>query len=141
MTRSTRHEAKGFSLIELLVAVVVFGLLVGITVPGITGYVRATRLTGAANTLEADLRYAHSLASAQRRTYAVAFSSNTYSLVRLTPLSVFRTRALPQGVACSAPDTAHFYAWGLTDPVAITMSDHDRSSVVHLSTTGTVSHD
>jgi prepilin-type N-terminal cleavage/methylation domain-containing protein len=141
MVRTPRFDAKGFSLSELMVVMAVFGLLAAITVPGVTRYVRAARLEGASNTLAADLRYARSLASAQRKTYAVTFASDTYSLVRVSPPSVVRTRTLPRGVTCSAPDTASFYAWGLTDPVDITVSDHDRSNTVRLSATGSVSND
>ena len=141
MIQTHRPDAKGFSLLELMVVVGVFGLLVAISIPGISGYLRATRIKGAADTMAADLRYARSLSSAQRKTYAVLFNSNTYSLVRMSPLGVVRTRTLPQGVACAAPDTANFYAWGLTDPVAITVSDHDRSRTVRLSATGSVTND
>jgi prepilin-type N-terminal cleavage/methylation domain-containing protein len=141
MSQTHRPDAKGFSLLELMVVVGVFGLLVAVTIPGVSSYLRATRIKGAANTLAADLRYARSLSSAQRKTYAVMFNSSTYSLVRMSPLGVVRTRTLPRGIACTAPDTANFYAWGLTDPVAITVSDHDRSKIVRLSATGSVSHD
>ena len=141
MVQAHRLDARGFSLSELMVVLAVFGLLAAITIPGVSSYIRTARITGTANTLAADLRYARSLASAQRKTYAVMFASNTYSLVRMSPLAVVRTRRLPQGVACTAPDTATFYPWGLTDAVAITVSDHGCSRTVALSATGSVSND
>ena len=138
---TSRHDAKGFSLVELVVVLGIFGILAAITVPAMSGYLRSSRLQGAAATLVSDLRYAHSLASAQRRTFAITFSASSYSVVRLSPFATVRSRSLPRGVACVAPDTARFYAWGLTEPATITISDHGRSSVVRLLTTGSASHD
>jgi prepilin-type N-terminal cleavage/methylation domain-containing protein len=139
--RTSRHDAKGFSLVELAIVVGVFGILVAISVPAMSGYLRSSRLRGAATTLVSDLRYAHTLANAQRRTFAVAFSASSYTVVCLSPLTTVRSRSFPREVACVAPDTARFYAWGLTEPATITISDHNRSNVVRLLTTGSVSHD
>jgi prepilin-type N-terminal cleavage/methylation domain-containing protein len=137
----TGHDARGFSLIELLVVIGVLGLLVAITVPGISGFAGSVRVSGAANTLAADLRYARALASAQRKTYAVTFEASNYSVVRLSPAATVRTRALPRGVACAASDTATFFPWGLTTPTTITVSGNGRSNVVRLTANGSVSHD
>ena len=139
--QTSRHDAKGFSLVELAIVVGVFGILAAITVPTMSGFLRSSRLQGAATTLVSDLRYAHALASAQRKTFAVTFSASSYSVVCLSPLATVRSRSLPRGVACVAPDTARFYAWGLTEPATITISDHNHSNVVRLLTTGSVSHD
>lgn len=139
--RSSRHDARGFSLVELLVAIGILGLLVGMTIPGIAGYTRASRVTGAANTLAEDIRYARTLASAQRRTFAIAFSTGSYSVVRLTPAAIIRVRALPRGVACAASDSAKFFAWGLTSPSTITLSSRGRTNVVRLTANGSVTHD
>ena len=139
--RTARHDARGYSLVELMVAIGVLGLLVAISVPAITGLVRSSRLAGASNTLAADLRYARSIASAQRRTYAITFATNRYSLVRVSPPATIRTRVIPRGVSFAGPDSARFFAWGLTEPATITVSDHDHSNVVRLSANGSVSHD
>jgi prepilin-type N-terminal cleavage/methylation domain-containing protein len=139
--RTNRHGEKGFSLLELMTVVGVFGVLVAISVPGVASHIRTARLTGASETLAADLRYARSLASAQRRTYAVAFGTNSYSVVRVSQPITVLTRPLPSGVTCSAPDTATFFAWGLTEAATITMTDSHRSNTVRLLATGSVSHD
>lgn len=135
------HDTRGFSLLELMVVVGVFGVLVAISIPAISGSLRTARLEGAANTLAADLRYARSLATAERRTIQVTFSANAYSLQRVSPSAVVRTRTLPRGVGFASSSTATFYAWGLTDPVSITVSDQHASNVVQLSANGSVSHD
>lgn len=139
--RTSSREAKGFTLLELLVALGIFGILLAISVPGISGYVRSARLQGSTRTLAADLRYARSLATSQRRTFAVTFGPGGYSVVRLTPPEIVLTRRLPDGVSCAAPDTASFFAWGLTEAATITLSNQARSNTLHLLATGSVSHD
>jgi prepilin-type N-terminal cleavage/methylation domain-containing protein len=139
--RSSRHEAKGFSLLELMVVIGIFGVLLAIAVPGVAGYLRASRLRGAAGTLASDLRYARSLATAQRHTFAVTFAPGSYSVVRLSPPATVLTRQLPRGVACTAPDTTTFFAWGLTQAATITVADEDHSNTVRLLATGSVTHD
>lgn len=139
--RTHRHDASGFSLLELMTVLAVFGLLLAISVPAVNGHVRSARLNGAVSTLESDLRYARALSSAQRKTYAIQFASNSYSVVRVSPAKTVRTRELPRGVACAATDTATFYPWGLTESITITVSDSRRSDVLRLSSNGSVSHD
>lgn len=135
---SNTHKSNGFSLVELMVVLVVFGIVVGLAVPTIGGFMRSARLKGAANTVEADLHYARSLASSERKTCAVVWAANSYAVVHFAPPETLRTRTLPRGVTCAASDTASFYAWGLTDPITITISDSHKAQVMHLRTTGKV---
>ena len=137
--KTVQRDARGFSLLELLVAIGIMGLLAAIAIPSVSGYVRAARVTGASNMLAEDLRYGRSLASAQRKTYAVTFATSSYSLVRLSPVATVRTRALPRGVTCTATDSAKFYPWGLTSPVTFTVTGQGRSKIVRLSANGSVS--
>ncbi len=138
----TTHPAeKGFSLIELVVVIGVFGILAAASVPAISASVRTARLEGATKTLAADLRHARSLASAQRRTYQVTYGANSYTLASVSPAAVVQTRALPRGVEFAASGSARFYAWGLTESANITVRDDRRASVVRLSANGSIRHD
>jgi len=137
----TNRDARGFSLLELMMVVAIGGLLMAITIPSVRGFLRAARVTGAAAVLTEDMRYARAIASAQRKTYAITFGSGTYSLVRLSPAATIRTRSLPRGVTCTATDSAKFYPWGLSAPMTATMAGPGRTNVVRLLANGSVSHD
>jgi len=141
MRQTNLQGEKGFSLLELMIVVGVFGVLVAASVPAISGSIRTARLQGAAQTLASDLRYARSLASAERKNFQVTFGANSYSVSRVSPASVVRVRTMPRGVSLSASGTATFYAWGLAQPASVTVSDHRSSSVVQLAANGSVSHE
>lgn len=131
----------GFSLVELLVALTVLGLLFAAGLPAVSGYLRASRVAGAMNTLIADLHQTRSLASMRRQTYGIAFDSGLYRIVETATGTAVRSRTLPRGVACSAPDTATFFAWGLTSPLSITLAEGGVTRTVQLNANGSVTHD
>jgi prepilin-type N-terminal cleavage/methylation domain-containing protein len=137
--RTHTHEQYGFSLVELMMVLIVFGLLVAIAIPTLGTYQRSARLAGAANTLVADLHQARALANANRTTYRVLFHGASYAVV--SPSATIQTRTLPRGVDCTASDTATFYAWGLTEPITITLANGHYSRVMQLSGNGRISRD
>jgi len=138
-----RHDRRGFTMVELMVTITVMGILFGLSVPPVLGLLRSSRLTGASNTLVGDLRYGRALASSQASMYQIRFSANSYTLVRVSPYAVALTRALPRGIGCTASDTASFYAWGLTDPIVITMSSTGSSKcdTIRILANGNVTRD
>lgn len=138
--RMHSEKQTGFSLVELMVAVLVFGLLVAIAIPSVSGYMRTSRMSGASTKLQSDLRFAVSNASSQRTTYQILFQSGSYTLSRVSPATTIFTRQMPQGVACTASDTAKFFAWGLTKPVTVTMTDSHGSQTVQLLSNGNIIH-
>lgn len=132
-----RDREKGFTLTEMAVLLAVIGIVAGIAVFGTSRMVRSSRLSGAGQTLVADLRYARALATTQRRTVQVLFGTNGYSIVAADTVL---TRTCPPGVSCTATDTATFFAWGLSVPVTITFANEDGSTVYQTAANGSVSH-
>ena len=114
-------------------------ILLSISIPAVAGYLHTSRLTGAVNMLAADIHQTRSLATMQRRTYQIAFDSTSYSVVQGN--TRVRRRMLPTGVTCAAPDSATFFAWGLTVPVAVTVANRGASTTLQVSANGSVSHD
>lgn len=139
--KAHQPNVPGFTLLELMVVIGIFGILIAIAAPRVSGLMRSSRLVGASNTLTSDLYYARALANSQRRTFKIEFQANAYTLSRVSPASTIRTRALPRGVAVASTDTATFYPWGLTKPVVYTMTAASSYTVLRLGANGSVSHD
>lgn len=133
-----RDHRSGFTLIEMCVLIAVLGTVLTIAVAGTSRMIRSSRLSGTANVMVADLRYARMLATSQGRNYEIRFQPAGYSVVRVTPAATILSRTCPSGVTCSASDTATFYAWGLTAPVTITLAAAGGSKVIQLGANGSV---
>lgn len=141
MNRAPNRTQHGFTLVEMVITIAIMGIMLGITAPAVSGYLRSSRLNGAANKLVADIHFARTLAREQRRTFQIRFASDRYSIVGVSTSNTVATRVLPPGVDCTPSDTATFYAWGLTDPVVVKMSNAHDSSMVRVSANGNVSSD
>jgi prepilin-type N-terminal cleavage/methylation domain-containing protein len=129
---------NGFSLLELIWVMIIFGLLVALTVPSFSRYLETSRLNGASSELIADIHYASSLAQARHKTYHIAFEANQYRIIETATGEVIRTRAVPAGFAFNASANPNFYAWGLTDAANITISNGRKDETLVLSSNGTV---
>jgi type IV fimbrial biogenesis protein FimT len=137
MRRPTSRQT-GFSLVELVIVLSILGLLIAIGVPSVMSYMRTSRRVGAAQSLEGDFRYAHVVATTKQKTCIVVFASDHYDVKQVSPATTLLTRTMPRGVSCASTDTATFYAWGLTDPVTVTLSDQHDTSTVRLSSNGRI---
>jgi uncharacterized protein (TIGR02596 family) len=67
----------GFTLIELLSVIVIIGILIGLSVPAITGTMQANRLTMAGQNLLGRLAQAQQMAASMNRTIEVRFYKYT----------------------------------------------------------------
>lgn len=134
-------RAAGFTLIEMVVLIAILSVVLGFGVMGTSGFVRSSRLAGSVNTLIADLRYARTLATTQRTSVQVLFAADGYQVLRVSPAGTLLSRPCPQGVTCSATDTATFFPWGLATPVTITLANADGSKDLSLAANGNVTRD
>ena len=131
---------SGYTLVEMMITVAVIGLLAAIVVPNFSGYLKRTREAGSRNQLMTDMYYARSVAIAKRRTMRIAFTDTQYRVIDTTDGTVQRTTNAPTGVTFAASNDPNFYAWGLADAAAITVSGSRGSTIVSLLPTGTVEH-
>ncbi len=134
-------NARGFTLIEMLVIISVLGTIMAFAAPPMSRFMRTNRITGATNTLAGDLRYARSLASSQRRTYEFRVAPTSYSIVCVSPARTILTRTLDHGVHFAARDTMTFFAYGLTESATLTLQKDDCSRIVRMNATGQVTRD
>lgn len=106
MTR-TRMQERGFSLVELMVTIVVFGLLIGFSVPTYQSYALSQKLRGTSENLVQTIQLQRSRAMATGQDVDINF--NTSAPAAWTVMSQGRVNrmALPNGItyASAAPNT------------------------------------
>lgn len=103
-------RTRGFTLIDLMVALVVVGVLMGQAVPSFFESTARARLQGAINELAIDLQYARSEAVRERApvTLTVAASGASYTIANAT--STLKAVTLPTGVTLTANATVSYDA-------------------------------
>lgn len=101
-------RTRGFTLIELVVALVVVGVLMGQAVPSFFESTARARLQGAINELAIDLQYARSEAVRERApiTLTVAASGASYTITNIT--GTLKAVTLPTGVTLTADATVSY---------------------------------
>lgn len=96
MSRAPRH---GLTLVELLIAVVIAAILLGVAVPSFVGTIARVRLEGMVNELSVDLQYTRS-ASIRRRaavTLTTAADGRSYNIT--SGADNLKAVALPAGLS------------------------------------------
>ena len=103
-------RTRGFTLIELMVALAVAGVLMGLAVPSFFESTARARLQGAINELAIDLQYARSEAVRERApvTLTVAASGASYTIANAT--RTLKAVTLPAGVSLTADATVSYDA-------------------------------
>lgn len=133
------RNSRGFSFLEMSWVMVCMGIILAIAIPSFTHYMRSSRLVGSSNELLSDLYYARSLAVSKRQTYRVEFDADQYRIIEVSTGDIIRERSLPSGLAFAASADPNFYAWGLADPVNISISGTAGTKNLALSANGNVS--
>ncbi len=143
-------KAKGFSLIELMVVLILISLSVALVAPSLSRFLRTAELKGAAQRVSAILRYCRSEAANRGQTYQALFDSNLREIrVQSTASkgeddetgevkSPTKTYSLPEGIRMkgmdipSSQDTSghpqiEFYPNGGSNGGAILLDTQDRT--------------
>ena len=125
-----RQDRRGFSLVETMVVIGIFGLLAALSLPAFSSYVRNNRLSTSVDRFAADLQLARSTAIASGRVVQVAVRTDGYAVTgndicgnfsagyAVTDVStgtVLTSRDFESGVAVSAASTVRFFPWGQSD--------------------------
>jgi prepilin-type N-terminal cleavage/methylation domain-containing protein len=106
MTRNPQHE-RGFSLIELMVSIVIFGLLVGFSVPSYQSYALTQKLRGTSENLVQTIQLQRSRAMATGRDVDINFNTGTPAGWTVMSNGLSNQNALPNGItyASASPNT------------------------------------
>jgi prepilin-type N-terminal cleavage/methylation domain-containing protein len=131
LTRKLADPARGFTLIETMVAVVIMGVVAGIAATGWSGYSRASEQTGTRNDVVSALRAANQRALTEAFTYCVRFSADAKSW------STYRGTCA-SGTVIKGPETVESAKVTITD-LAFVQSDGSTSRDVVFTPRGTAS--
>ncbi len=109
------RNRSGFTLVEIMVMVGIFGLLVALSIPSFNNYVQSNRLSTSTDRLAADLKMARSLAIASGRVHRLAATADGYMITDPVAGRVVRDRDFDGGVQLLADATVDFFPWGMAD--------------------------
>jgi len=120
MTRNPQHEC-GFSLIELMVSIVIFGLLVGFSVPSYQTYALTEKLRGTSENLVQTIQLQRSRAMATGQTVNINFNTGTPAGWTVMSNGLSNQRALPNGItyASASPNTIQLLRDGRVNTSAL----------------------
>jgi prepilin-type N-terminal cleavage/methylation domain-containing protein len=98
MTRNLQHE-RGFSLIEMMVAMVVFGLLIGFSIPSYQSYALTQKLRGTSENLVQTIQLQRSRAMATGQSVVINFNTGTPAGWTVMSAGRQNQTALPNGIS------------------------------------------
>ena len=104
-----RHRAAGFTLIELMIAVAIIGILVGVALPAYMQYVARGKLVSMTNTLAA-ARTAMEQFYQDNRTYQTVGTGATAITTPCADTTWIRTTydSSTWALSCTVPDSTHY---------------------------------
>ena len=109
-------DVRGFSIAEILVAIVVFGILAGIAVPQFIAFRPKNRLNGAARQVYSELMWARSKAVNDNTSYVVTFpTTQTMQIAGSTTKTVNIQTEYSDVTLSSSAATITFSSRGTTD--------------------------
>lgn len=97
MAHNLQHE-RGFTLIETMVAVVVFGLLIGFSIPSYQTYALSQRLRGTSENLVQTINLQRSRAMATGQNVTINFNTGTPAGWTVMSANRQNQMALPYGI-------------------------------------------
>ena len=107
MKPQSARLAHGLTMIELLVAVAILAIILGLGVPSLRDWMTAQRVTGVATELATDIRYARSASLSGNSGAGIVFSNagkGCYTVYRTVTARGGCDCTRPSGTICDAPN-------------------------------------
>jgi type II secretory pathway pseudopilin PulG len=133
---SRAGSARGFTLVELIVLIGIFTLLVTLSVPSFSRYMRSNRLATSIDRLAADLQMTRQMSIANGRIYRLVADPTGYTISDPLSGDVVRDRTFEGEVRLSAGATADFFPWGMADATVLNLQNQSGTRVLNILPTG-----
>jgi len=119
------RQRDGFTLMEMMVAIAVFGIALAVAVPNFRGSLDRARAERVETELQSDLRLAMSNAKATGRTLQILFSDDGYRVVDAADTtSIVRKRTYEGTIAVAATGNPLVFPWGMVQPANLNVAHH-----------------
>ena len=140
---ATKHTVRhirrdGFTLVELLVIITLFGMMMTMAVPPFLNYVRSNRLDTNTDRLAADLQLARSLSISNGQILRFVADANGYTITDPVNGRTIRSRQFDGGCTLALNANADFFPWGMADTAVLDLSNCAGGRRINLLPTGLV---
>ena len=136
---TVRHIRRdGFTIVELLVIITLFGMMMTMAVPPFLNYVRSNRLDTNTDRLAADLQLARSLSISNGQILRFAADATGYTITDPISGRTIRSRQFDGGCSLALNATADFFPWGMADTAVLDLSNCTGGRRINLLPTGLV---
>lgn len=132
------RNRKGFSLVEIIVMIGIFGLLSAIAIPAVNSYVRSNRLATTTDQMAADMQMVRSMSIANGRIYRLTATNVGYTITDPVSGDIIRDRNFHSSVGLTADATVNFFPWGMADAQIIVLTGDRGNRTIQVLPTGTV---
>ena len=128
----------GFTLVEMMVLIGIFGLLVAMALPNMASYVRSNQLATSVDRMAADLNLARTMSISSGRIFRLTATPAGYRIVNTSTGEEIRDRSFEGDVQLAAADSANFFPWGRADATVFDLQGSAGTRTVNLLPTGAV---
>lgn len=133
-----RRTRQGFSLVESMIVIVLFGIVAAIAAPPMFRYLQSNRLQTNADRLIADLQYARAVSIASGDVMQFNNDNGGYTVTNMTNGNVLRQTNFEHGLGLAANQTTNFYPWGMADSIVLNISNGNDDKQIAVLPTGIV---
>ena len=126
----TSMRQRGFSLIELMVAIVIFGMLIGFSIPSYQSYALSQKLRGTSENLVQTIQLQRSRAMATGRDVVINFNTSAPGAWTVMSGSSWGRSTLPQGItyASATPASVTVDRFGRVNSSALVVFQNRRGT-------------
>ncbi|MFH1842665.1 MAG: type II secretion system protein [bacterium] len=132
------QNRTGFTLVEAMVLIGIFGILSAMAFPAVSKYVQTNRLDTSTSQMAADLNFARQMSITNGRVFRVTTENERYRVTDTTTGAIVREREFEGDVTLAMADSAIFFPWGMSEAKVFNLQSNAGNRTVTLLPTGIV---